>query len=40
MTSCAGGLDASLVLYQATQGRVIPPARIRQAFLTLVELLG
>lgn len=36
----ADGLDAALVLYQAAQGRVIPPARIRQAFLTLVELHG
>lgn len=38
--SRSGGLDASLLLYQAAQGRVIPPARVRQAFLTLVELLG
>lgn len=36
----ADGLDAALVLYQAAQGRVIPPVRIRQAFLTLVELHG
>lgn len=36
----AGGLDAALVLYQAAQGRVTPPARVRQAFLTLVEVLG
>jgi len=36
----ADGLDAALVLSQATQGRVIPPARIPQAFLTLVELHG
>lgn len=34
------GLDAALVLYQAAQGRIIPPARVRQAFLTLVELHG
>lgn len=40
MAARAGGLDASLLLYQAAQGRVIPPARVRQAFLTLVELLG
>ena len=38
--SRAGGLDAALVLYQAAQGRITPPARVRQAFLTLVEVLG
>lgn len=38
--SQAGGLDAALVLYQAAQGRITPPARVRQAFLTLVEVLG
>jgi len=38
--SHAGGLDAALVLYQAAQGRITPPARVRQAFLTLVELHG
>ncbi len=36
----ADGLDAALVLYQAAQGRIIPPVRIRKAFLTLVELHG
>lgn len=38
--SSADGLDAALVLYQAAQGRILPPARIRQAFITLVELHG
>jgi hypothetical protein len=35
--SSASGLDAALVLYQAAQGRDIPQARIRQAFITLVN---
>lgn len=39
-SSNATGLDAALVLYQAAQGRIVPPARIRQAFITLVDLHG
>ncbi|MBL9081827.1 MAG: hypothetical protein JNK76_08490 [Planctomycetales bacterium] len=35
-----GGLDAVLLLYKATQGRGAPKPRVRQAFLTLVDLLG
>jgi len=34
------GLDAALTLYKAAQGQDIPTAKIRQAFLTLVEQLG
>ena len=36
----AGGLDAVLVLYKAAQGQDVPKPRVRQAFLTLVDLLG
>lgn len=38
--SQAGGLDAALTLYKAAQGQDVGSNRIRQAFLTLVELLG
>jgi hypothetical protein len=34
------GLDAALLLYKAAQGTDVPPQRIREAFLTLVEILG
>jgi len=36
----AGGLDAVLLLYKAAQGQNVPKPRVRQAFLTLVDLLG
>jgi len=36
----SGGLDAVLVLYKAAQGKEVPKPRVRQAFLTLVDLLG
>jgi len=39
-TKQAGGLDAALALYKAAQGQDVPPPRVRQAFLTLVEMLG
>ena len=34
------GLDAVLVLYKAAQGQDVAKPRARQAFLTLVDLLG
>jgi hypothetical protein len=36
----ASGLDAALTLYKAAQGHDTPAAKIRGAFLTLVEQLG
>ncbi|MBL9084756.1 MAG: hypothetical protein JNK76_23325 [Planctomycetales bacterium] len=36
----SGGLDAVLVLYKAAQGQDVAKPRVRQAFLTLVDLLG
>lgn len=39
-SSNATALDAALVLYQAAQGRIVPPAKIRRAFITLVDLHG
>lgn len=39
-TKQAGGLDAALTLYKAAQGTDVPALKIRQAFLTLVEILG
>jgi len=36
----SGGLDAVLVLYKAAQGHDVAKPRVRQAFLTLVDLLG
>ncbi|MBA4020265.1 MAG: hypothetical protein C0483_24145 [Pirellula sp.] len=36
----AGGLDAVLLLYKAAQGQDVSKPRVRQAFLTLVDLLG
>ena len=36
----AGGLDAALILYKAAQGHDVAKPRVRQAFLTLVDLLG
>jgi hypothetical protein len=33
-------LDAALGLYKAALGLKTPPARVRQAFLTVVESLG
>ena len=36
----AAGLDAALTLYKAAQGHETQPAKVRAAFLTLVEQLG
>jgi hypothetical protein len=36
----AAGLDAALTLYKAAQGHETPSAKVRAAFLTLVEQLG
>lgn len=36
----ASGLDAALTLYKAAQGKDTPAAKVRQAFLALVERLG
>ena len=36
----SGGLDAVLLLYKAAQGQEVPKPRVRQAFLTLVDLFG
>jgi len=36
----AASLDAALTLYKAAQGHETPAAKVRQAFLTLVEQLG
>jgi hypothetical protein len=36
----AAGLEATMTLYKAARGVETQPARVRNAFLTLVELLG
>jgi len=36
----ASGLDAAMTLFKAAQGRDVPAAKVRAAFLTLVEQLG